>query len=75
MSSIVTCNYSGTGAFGMVFKGNDVDSGEKVALKRIEWMDKKKKLLPRTAIREMQLLKKLKHKNIVGLKEIGDSLN
>ena len=75
MSSIVTYNYSGVGAYGMVFKGNDLHSGEKVALKKIVQMDKERNLLPKSAIREIQILKKLRNKNIIGFKEIGDSLN
>ena len=42
----------------MVFKGNDVDSGDKIALKKIK-MEKEKHGFPITAIREIKILKEL----------------
>ena len=68
---IHTCNDSGAGTFGMVFKGTDVDSGDKIALKKIK-MEKEKHGFPITAIREIKILKELQHKNIVHLREIGN---
>jgi len=59
----------GSGTFGMVYLGKDKETGESLALKKIK-MENETQGFPVTAIREIKILKALKHKNIVALKEI-----
>lgn len=65
----------GKGTFGKVFKAklknpqNEVEANEIVALKRLN-MAKEEEGFPITALREVQILKKLHHKNVVMLKDI-----
>jgi len=59
----------GEGTYGTVFMARDKRTGEIVALKKLR-MDKEKGGFPLTSIREIKLLKSLKHPNIVELKEI-----
>lgn len=53
----------------MVFKCTDTKTGETVALKKIR-LEKEDDGVPSTAIREISLLKGIKHPNIVELKEV-----
>jgi cyclin-dependent kinase 12/13 len=62
----------GQGTYGSVFMGADRDSGEVVALKRIN-TEQEENGFPITAIREVKILKALNHPNIVNLKEIVTS--
>ncbi|KAF7724197.1 serine/threonine protein kinase, CMGC, CDC2/CDK sub [Apophysomyces ossiformis] len=66
----------GEGTFGEVHKARHRVSGQAVALKRI-LMHNEKDGVPITAIREIKILKQLRHKNIVPLTDIaverGDS--
>lgn len=64
----------GEGTYGEVYKAKDKKSHEIVALKKIR-MSKTEhdEGFPITAIREIKILKRLKHKNIVNLKEIVTS--
>jgi cyclin-dependent kinase 12/13 len=55
-----------------VFKGADRETGEVVALKRIN-TEQEENGFPLTAIREVKILKALSHENIVKLKEIVTS--
>ena len=59
----------GEGAFGIVHKAKDKDSGELVALKRIR-IEADEGGVPCSAIREISLLKELKHPNIVKLSDV-----
>lgn len=65
----------GKGTFGKVFKAklkhpsNLIEDNEIVALKKLN-MAKEEEGFPITALREIQILKKLKHKNVVHLKDI-----
>ena len=59
----------GEGTYGVVYKARDKTSGEIVALKRIR-LEKEDDGVPSTAIREIALLKGLKHPNIVELKDV-----
>lgn len=59
----------GEGTYGVVYKCKDLQSGEIVALKKIR-LEKEDDGVPSTAIREISLLKGLKHPNVVELKEI-----
>jgi len=62
----------GQGTYGSVFMGADKDTGEIVALKRIN-TEQEENGFPITAIREVKILKALTHDNIVKLKEIVTS--
>ncbi len=53
----------------MVFMAKERSTQEIVALKKVR-MDNEKEGFPITAIREIKILQKLKHKNVVNLKEI-----
>ena len=52
------------GTYGVVFKAKNLETGELVAVKRIR-LEKEDDGVPSTAIREISLLKNLKHPNIV----------
>lgn len=54
----------GEGTYGVVYKAVDKVTGETVALKKIR-LEKEDDGVPSTAIREISLLKSLKHPNIV----------
>eukprot|EP00756_Hemistasia_phaeocysticola_P019636 Hpha_TRINITY_DN15675_c0_g2::TRINITY_DN15675_c0_g2_i1::g.98772::m.98772 len=62
----------GEGSYGVVYKAKDKTSGDLVALKRIR-LDSEDEGLPCTAIREISLLKELKHRNIVRLLDVVHS--
>lgn len=54
----------GEGTYGVVFKAKDKKSGKIIALKRIR-LEAEDEGIPSTAIREISLLKELRHPNIV----------
>lgn len=54
----------GEGTYGVVFKARNKITGKLVALKKIR-LDSEDEGVPSTAIREISLLKELKHPNIV----------
>jgi serine/threonine protein kinase len=54
----------GEGTYGVVYKAKHKVTGEIVAVKRIR-LEKEDDGVPSTAIREISLLKNLKHPNIV----------
>ena len=54
----------GNGSFGVVFKATIAETGETVAIKKIR-LEKEDDGVPSTAIREISLLKNLKHPNVV----------
>ena len=54
----------GEGTYGIVYKCRDLRTGEMVALKKIR-LEKEDDGVPSTAIREISLLKGLKHPNVV----------
>ncbi|XP_034475868.1 cyclin-dependent kinase 5 homolog [Drosophila innubila] len=59
----------GEGTYGTVFKGRNRDTMEIVALKRVR-LDEDDEGVPSSALREICLLKELKHKNIVRLCDV-----
>ncbi|CAG8612627.1 6285_t:CDS:10 [Paraglomus brasilianum] len=62
-------NIQSAGTYGIVYKAQNRDSNEIVALKRIR-LDNEEEGVPCTAIREISLLKELKHPNIVRLHDV-----
>ncbi|KAI5669878.1 hypothetical protein M9H77_19731 [Catharanthus roseus] len=62
----------GEGTYGQVYMAKEKRTGEVVALKKIR-MDNEKEGFPITAIREIKILKKLQHENVIKLKEIVTS--
>lgn len=62
----------GEGTYGQVYMAKERKTGEVVALKKIR-MDNEKEGFPITAIREIKILKKLQHENVIKLKEIVTS--
>lgn len=62
----------GEGTYGVVYKARDVITNATVALKRIR-LDAEEEGVPCTAIREISLLKELRHKNIVQLLDVCHS--
>jgi serine/threonine protein kinase len=59
----------GEGTYGIVYRAQNKESGIMVALKRIR-IDSEEEGVPCTAIREISLLKELKHPNIVKLLDV-----
>ncbi|XP_060532900.1 cyclin-dependent kinase 1 [Cylas formicarius] len=59
----------GEGTYGVVYKGKNKKTGQMVAMKKIR-LENEDEGIPCTALREMSLLKELRHKNIVTLLEI-----
>lgn len=59
----------GQGTYGQVYKATHRGSGKLYALKRVK-MDQEKEGFPITALREIKILKQLKHESIVHLKTI-----
>ncbi|WJX32008.1 Cyclin-dependent kinase C-1 [Trifolium repens] len=62
----------GEGTHGQVYMAREIKTGEIVALKKIR-MDNKREGFPMTAIREIKILNKLHHENVIKLKEIVTS--
>lgn len=59
----------GEGTYGVVYKAQNLETKEFVAIKKIR-LEKEDDGVPSTAIREISLLKNLKHPNVVELKEV-----
>eukprot|EP01100_Stratorugosa_tubuloviscum_P000914 TRINITY_DN1201_c1_g1_i2.p1 TRINITY_DN1201_c1_g1~~TRINITY_DN1201_c1_g1_i2.p1 ORF type:complete len:297 (+),score=128.18 TRINITY_DN1201_c1_g1_i2:103-993(+) len=59
----------GEGTYGIVYKAKNRETGEVVALKRIR-LESEDEGVPCTAIREISLLKELRHPNIVRLHDV-----
>eukprot|EP00741_Cyanophora_paradoxa_P024531 tig00000269_g23685.t1 len=64
----------GEGTYGVVYKAKDRNTGEIIALKKIR-LEAEDEGVPSTAIREISLLKELRHMNIVRLKDVVHSDN
>ncbi|CAG9861759.1 unnamed protein product [Phyllotreta striolata] len=59
----------GEGTYGVVYKGKNKKTGELVAMKKIR-LESEDEGVPSTAVREISLLKELKHRNIVSLENV-----
>jgi serine/threonine protein kinase len=59
----------GEGTYGVVYKAKDKQLGETVALKKIR-LEQEDEGVPSTAIREISILKELRHPNIVLFKDV-----
>uniref|UniRef100_A0AAR2JIN4 Protein kinase domain-containing protein n=1 Tax=Pygocentrus nattereri TaxID=42514 RepID=A0AAR2JIN4_PYGNA len=62
-------NRIGEGTYGIVYRARDTTTNEIVALKKVR-MDKEKDGIPISSLREITLLLRLRHPNIVELKEV-----
>ncbi|XP_073688403.1 cyclin-dependent kinase 10 isoform X2 [Garra rufa] len=62
-------NRIGEGTYGIVYRARDTRTHEIVALKKVR-MDKEKDGIPISSLREINLLLRLRHPNIVELKEV-----
>nr|XP_012417101.1 PREDICTED: cyclin-dependent kinase 10 isoform X1 [Odobenus rosmarus divergens] len=62
-------NRIGEGTYGIVYRARDTQTDEVVALKKVR-MDKEKDGVPISSLREITLLLRLRHPNIVELKEV-----
>lgn len=69
MGSYKISSKIGEGTYGTVFKGEDILTGDPVALKKMR-MYNEKEGFPIAVIREIKILRKLHHKNIVNLIEV-----
>lgn len=67
-------NKIGEGTYGVVYKARDKITNEIVAVKKIR-LDHEDEGLPSTAVREISLLKRLSHPNIVNMKEVVSTEN
>jgi cell division cycle 2-like protein len=65
------------GTYGWVARATERASGKIVALKRLKLEPGDRSGLPVTGLREIQILKDCKHRNVVGMEEVvvGDDLS
>uniref|UniRef100_A0A0N5AWQ9 Protein kinase domain-containing protein n=1 Tax=Syphacia muris TaxID=451379 RepID=A0A0N5AWQ9_9BILA len=59
----------GEGTYGVVYKGQNTKTGQMVAMKKIR-LESEDEGVPATALREISLLRELRHPNIVALEEV-----
>ncbi|KAJ3661885.1 hypothetical protein Zmor_006262 [Zophobas morio] len=59
----------GEGTYGVVYKGKNKKTGQLVAMKKIR-LEAEEEGVPATAIREISLLKELRHPNVVSLEDV-----
>jgi cyclin-dependent kinase 10 len=71
VSSFDKLNRIGQGTYSVVYRARDQRSGEIVALKRVIMHNEQADGFPVTSLREIRLLKRLVHPNIVRLQEIA----
>jgi serine/threonine protein kinase len=69
LSNFLKIRKIGEGTYGEVYEAIDTTNNNKVALKKLR-IENKDEGIPITALREMCILKHLKHENIVELYEI-----
>ena len=61
-------NRIGEGTYGTVYRAEDTETGNMVALKKVIVHNEGHDGFPITSLREIQLLRRLRHPNIVGLR-------
>ncbi|KIO16067.1 hypothetical protein M407DRAFT_34294 [Tulasnella calospora MUT 4182] len=68
-------NHIEEGSYGVVFRAQDLETGDIVALKKLK-LDEEKHGFPITSLREIMALMVCKHENVVGIREVvvGDTL-
>ena len=59
----------GEGSYGVVYKAKDTQTGEFVAIKNCK-IEKDDDGIPSTTLREISILKEIKHKNIINLLDV-----
>ncbi|XP_033607291.1 cyclin-dependent kinase 1 isoform X2 [Cryptotermes secundus] len=59
----------GEGTYGVVYKGRNKKTGQVVAMKKIR-LENEDEGIPSTALREISLLKELRHPNVVSLEDV-----
>jgi cyclin-dependent kinase 12/13 len=59
----------GEGTFGQVYKGKCKKNGDIVALKKVR-LDKEREGFPITTVREVKVLRELRHQNMIALRDI-----
>ncbi|XP_022912947.1 cyclin-dependent kinase 1 [Onthophagus taurus] len=69
MDDFVKIEKIGEGTYGIVYKGRNKKTGKLVAMKKIR-LETEDEGVPSTAIREISLLKELRHPNIVLLQDV-----
>ena len=69
VSDFEKLNRIGEGTYGIVYRARDLKSGEIVALKKIR-MEKEKEGLPICSVREISILMRLRHRNVVELLDV-----
>ncbi|KAI9224349.1 Cdc2 cyclin-dependent kinase [Blastocladiella britannica] len=69
VENFIKLNKLGEGTYGVVFKAKEKTTGKIVALKKIK-LEQEENGMPSTSIREITVLKELKHRNIVELYSI-----
>lgn len=57
------------GAYGIVYKAKNKETGEFVAIKKFKETDEDDEIVRKTTLREVKVLKMIKHENVVLLKE------
>lgn len=57
------------GAYGIVYKAKNKETGESVAIKKFKETDEDDEIVRKTTLREVKVLKMIKHQNVVLLKE------
>ena len=68
-------NHIEEGSYGVVFRAQEIETGDIVALKKLK-LDEEKQGFPITSLREIMALMNCHHENVVGIREIvvGDTL-
>ena len=62
----------GEGTYGVVYRARDVATGQTIALKKIR-LEQEEEGVPSTAIREISLLKELRHVNVVRSAQVASN--
>jgi cyclin-dependent kinase 1 len=63
------CENIGSGTYGIVYKGINKETNEVIAIKKIK-IELESEGVPSTALREISILRELRHPNIVELKDV-----